>query len=146
MGRGGRREGLICITDRDCIDTAIRPCSTRRADPRRAGRRIDEQQERRRRHCQAPARAGASEFGITANAICPGYVWTPLVEQQIDDQAKSHGISRDRVIKEVLLAKQPTKKFAQASQIGELAVFLASDAAQSLTGAALPVDGGWVAQ
>jgi 3-hydroxybutyrate dehydrogenase len=87
-----------------------------------------------------------AEFGITANAICPGYVWTPLVEQQIDDQAKSHGISRDRVIKEVLLAKQPTRKFAQASQIGELAVFLASDAAQSITGAALPVDGGWVAQ
>jgi len=87
-----------------------------------------------------------AEFGVTANAICPGYVWTPLVEQQIEDQAKSHGISRDRVVKEVLLAKQPTRKFAESSEIGALAVFLASDAAQSITGAALPVDGGWTAQ
>ncbi len=87
-----------------------------------------------------------AEFGVTANAICPGYVWTPLVEQQIDDQAKSHGIPRDRVIKEVLLAKQPTKKFAETGEIGSLAVFLAGDAAQSVTGTALPVDGGWTAQ
>jgi len=86
-----------------------------------------------------------AEFGVTANAICPGYVWTPLVEQQIDDQAKSHGISHDRVIKEVLLANQPTKTFAQTSEIGALAVFLAGDAAQSITGTALPVDGGWTA-
>ena len=87
-----------------------------------------------------------AEFGVTANAICPGYVWTPLVEQQIEDQAKAHGISRDRVIKEVLLAKQPTRKFAETSEIGALAVFLANDAAQSVTGTALPVDGGWTAQ
>jgi 3-hydroxybutyrate dehydrogenase len=87
-----------------------------------------------------------AEFGITANAICPGYVWTPLVEQQIEDQAKSHGIARERVVSEILLAKQPTKKFAQSSEIGALTVFLASDAAQSITGAALPVDGGWTAQ
>ena len=87
-----------------------------------------------------------AEFGVTANAICPGYVWTPLVEQQIDDQAKSHGISRDRVIKEVLLAKQPNKRFAETSEIGALAAFLASDAAQSITGVALPIDGGWTAQ
>jgi 3-hydroxybutyrate dehydrogenase len=86
-----------------------------------------------------------AEFGVTANAICPGYVWTPLVEQQIEDQAKSHGIPRERVIKEVLLAKQPTRKFAESSEIGALAVFLASDAAQSITGTALPVDGGWTA-
>jgi 3-hydroxybutyrate dehydrogenase len=72
-------------------------------------------------------------------------VWTPLVEQQIEDQAKSHGIPRERVIKEVLLAKQPTKKFAETSEIGALAVFLAGDAAQSITGTALPVDGGWTA-
>jgi 3-hydroxybutyrate dehydrogenase len=85
-------------------------------------------------------------FGITSNAICPGYVWTPLVEQQIEDQAKSHGIARERVVSEILLAKQPTKRFAQSSEIGALAVFLASDAAQSITGAALPVDGGWTAQ
>jgi len=86
-----------------------------------------------------------AEFGITANAICPGYVWTPLVEKQIDDQAKSHGISRDQVIKDVLLAQQPNKRFAQSSEIGALAVFLAAEAAQSITGTALPVDGGWTA-
>jgi 3-hydroxybutyrate dehydrogenase len=86
-----------------------------------------------------------AEFGITANAICPGYVWTPLVERQIADQATSHGISRERVIKEVLLAQQPNKRFAQSSEIGALAVFLAGDAAQSITGTALPVDGGWTA-
>jgi 3-hydroxybutyrate dehydrogenase len=86
-----------------------------------------------------------AEFGVTANAICPGYVWTPLVEKQIDDQARSHGISRDQVIKDVLLAQQPNKRFARSSEIGALAVFLASAAAQSITGAALPVDGGWTA-
>ena len=86
-----------------------------------------------------------AEFGVTANAICPGYVWTPLVEKQIDDQAKSHGISRDQVIKDVLLAQQPNKRFAQSSEIGALAVFLAGDAGQSITGTALPVDGGWTA-
>ena len=87
-----------------------------------------------------------AEFGVTANVICPGYVWTPLVEQQIDDQAKSHGIPRDRVIKDILLARQPNKRFAETSEIGALAVLLASDAGQSITGAALPVDGGWTAQ
>ena len=87
-----------------------------------------------------------AEFGVTVNAICPGYVWTPLVAQQIEDQAKSHGISRDRVIKDVLLARQPTKKFAETSEIGALAVFLASNAAQSITGTAVPLDGGWTAQ
>ena len=86
-----------------------------------------------------------AESGVTANAICPGYVWTPLVEQQIDDQAKSHRISRDRVIKDILLAKQPTKKFAETAEIGALTVFLATDAAHSITGTALPVDGGWTA-
>ncbi len=93
---------------------------------------------------KAVALEGA-EFGVTANAICPGYVWTPLVERQIDDQAKSHGISRDAVIKTVLLAQQPNKRFAQAIEIGALAVFLAGDAAQSITGAALAIDGGWTA-
>jgi 3-hydroxybutyrate dehydrogenase len=86
-----------------------------------------------------------AEFGITANAVCPGYVWTPLVEQQIDDQAKSHGIARDQVVRDVPLAQQPNKRFAQSSEIGALAVFLAGEAAQSITGAALPVDGGWTA-
>jgi 3-hydroxybutyrate dehydrogenase len=82
---------------------------------------------------------------VTANAICPGYVWTPLVEKQIDGQAKAHHLPREQVIRDVLLAQQPNKRFAQSSEIGALATFLASDAAQSITGAALPVDGGWTA-
>jgi 3-hydroxybutyrate dehydrogenase len=86
-----------------------------------------------------------AEHGVTANAICPGYVWTPLVEKQIDDQAKAHGISRDQVIRDVLLAQQPNKRFATVEEMGALAVFLAGDLAQSITGAALPVDGGWTA-
>jgi 3-hydroxybutyrate dehydrogenase len=87
-----------------------------------------------------------AETNITVNAICPGYVWTPLVEKQIDDQAKSHNLPRERVIKEVLLAKQPNKRFATVDEIGALAVFLCSDLAGSITGAALPVEGGWTAQ
>ena len=83
--------------------------------------------------------------GITCNAICPGYVYTPLVEAQIDGQAKAHGVSRDQVIRDVLLAQQPNKRFATVEEIGALAVFLASDAAASITGIALPVDGGWTA-
>ena len=86
-----------------------------------------------------------AEHGITCNAICPGYVWTPLVEKQIDDQARSHGIPREQVIRDVLLAKQPTKRFATVEEIGALAAFLCSDAAASITGTALPVDGGWTA-
>jgi 3-hydroxybutyrate dehydrogenase len=87
-----------------------------------------------------------AEAGITANAICPGYVWTPLVEQQIEDQAKSHSLPRERVVRDVLLAKQPNKRFATVEEMGALTVFLASDAAASITGAALPVEGGWTAQ
>jgi 3-hydroxybutyrate dehydrogenase len=86
-----------------------------------------------------------AEEGITCNAICPGYVYTPLVEAQIDGQAKAHGISRDQVIREVLLAQQPNKRFATVEEIGALAVFLSSEAAASITGVALPVDGGWTA-
>jgi 3-hydroxybutyrate dehydrogenase len=86
-----------------------------------------------------------AEFGITANAICPGYVWTPLVEKQIDDQARSHGIARDAVIRDVFLKNQPTRRFATVEEMGALAVFLSSDAAASITGTALPVDGGWTA-
>jgi 3-hydroxybutyrate dehydrogenase len=87
-----------------------------------------------------------AEANITCNAICPGYVWTPLVEKQIDDQAKAHNLPRDRVVREVLLAKQPNKRFATVDEIGALAVFLAGDMAASITGAAIPVDGGWTAQ
>ena len=86
-----------------------------------------------------------AERGVTCNAICPGYVYTPLVEAQIDGQAKAHGIPREQVIREVLLAQQPNKRFATVKELGALAVFLASDAAASVTGTALPVDGGWTA-
>ncbi len=87
-----------------------------------------------------------AEFGVTCNSICPGYVWTPLVEQQILDQCKVHNKSRDEVIRDILLAPQPTKRFVTIEEIGALAVFLASDAARSITGTALSVDGGWVAR
>ena len=86
-----------------------------------------------------------AEQGITCNAICPGYVYTPLVEAQIDGQAKAHGIAREQVIRGVLLVQQPNKRFATVEELGALTVFLASDAAASITGIALPVDGGWTA-
>jgi 3-hydroxybutyrate dehydrogenase len=86
-----------------------------------------------------------AEQGITCNAICPGYVYTPLVEAQIEGQAKAHNIPREQVIRDVLLARQPNKRFATVEELGTLSVFLASDAAASITGAALPVDGGWTA-
>jgi 3-hydroxybutyrate dehydrogenase len=85
-----------------------------------------------------------AEQGITCNAICPGYVYTPLVEAQIDGQAKAH-IPREQVIRDVLLAQQPNKRFAAVEELGALTVFLASEAAASITGIALPVDGGWTA-
>jgi 3-hydroxybutyrate dehydrogenase len=86
-----------------------------------------------------------AESGITCNAICPGYVWTPLVEEQIEGQAKAHGLPRDQVIRDVLLKQQPNKRFADVDEIGALAVFLAGESAASMTGAALPIDGGWTA-
>ena len=86
-----------------------------------------------------------AEQGITCNAICPGYVYTPLVEAQIDGQAKAHDIAREKVIRDVLLAQQPNKRFATVEELGALSVFLASEAAASITGIALPVDGGWTA-
>jgi 3-hydroxybutyrate dehydrogenase len=87
----------------------------------------------------------AAEFGVTANAICPGYVFTPLVEKQIPETARARGISEAAVIKDVLLAAQPTKQFVTTDQIASLAVFLCTDEASAITGAALPVDGGWTA-
>ena len=86
-----------------------------------------------------------AEQGITCNAICPGYVYTPLVEAQIEGQAKSHGIPREQVIRDVLLAQQPNKRFATVDELGAFAVFLASDAAASITGTSIAVDGGWTA-
>ena len=86
-----------------------------------------------------------AEAGITCNAICPGYVYTPLVEAQIEGQAKSHGIPREQVIRDVLLAQQPNKRFAAVEELGALSVFLASDAAASITGTSIAVDGGWTA-
>lgn len=87
-----------------------------------------------------------AEQGITVNAICPGYVWTPLVERQIPDTAEARGISEQEVINDVLLHAQPTKKFVTVDQLGGLAMFLCSDDAASMTGTALPIDGGWTAQ
>ncbi len=87
----------------------------------------------------------AAEHGITCNAVCPGYVWTPLVEKQVEAQAKAHGIGRDEVIRSVFLAEQPTRRFATVEEIAGTVTFLCGDAAASITGIALPVDGGWTA-
>jgi 3-hydroxybutyrate dehydrogenase len=86
-----------------------------------------------------------AEFGVTCNAVCPGYVWTPLVEKQIADQAKAHNVDRERVIKDVMLKNQPTRQFATVEEMGGLVTFLCSDLAASMTGTALPIDGGWTA-
>jgi 3-hydroxybutyrate dehydrogenase len=86
-----------------------------------------------------------AEHGITCNAICPGYVWTPLVENQIEDTAKARGITREEVVRDVLLAAQPNKRFADVEELGALAVFLCGPGGRSITGTALPVDGGWTA-
>lgn len=87
-----------------------------------------------------------AEYGITANAICPGYVLTPLVERQIPQTAMARGLTEEMVIRDVLLHAQPTKRFVSTSELGALAVFLCTSGAASITGAALPVEGGWTAQ
>ena len=84
-------------------------------------------------------------FGITANCISPGYVWTPLVENQIPDTMKARGLTRDQVINDVLLDAQPTKQFVTADQVAALALFLCRDEAAQITGANLSIDGGWTA-
>lgn len=84
--------------------------------------------------------------GITVNCICPGYVWTPLVEGQIPDTMKTRNLSRDQVINDVLLANQPQKQFVQVEQLAALAVFLCRNEASAITGTNLSVDGGWTAQ
>ena len=85
-------------------------------------------------------------FNITCNAICPGYVKTPLVEAQIADQAKARGMTPDQVMKDVILAAQPTKKFVEYDEIAGLLLYLASDAGASVNGAGLAIDGGWTAE
>jgi 3-hydroxybutyrate dehydrogenase len=87
-----------------------------------------------------------AQQNITANAICPGYVWTPLVAKQIDEQAAAHKIGKEQVVRDVLLKNTPTKTFAEAGEIGALAAFLCGPHSGSITGTALPVDGGWTAQ
>jgi 3-hydroxybutyrate dehydrogenase len=87
-----------------------------------------------------------AEDGVTVNAICPGYVLTPLVEKQIPETAKARGLTEEQVIRDVLLHAQPTRQFVTTEQIGALSVFLCSDAAASITGTALPIEGGWTAQ
>ena len=84
--------------------------------------------------------------GITVNCICPGYVWTSLVENQIPDTMKARGLTRDQVINDVLLANQPQKQFVQVDQLAALALFLCRDEASAITGTNLSVDGGWTAQ
>jgi 3-hydroxybutyrate dehydrogenase len=83
--------------------------------------------------------------GITVNAICPGYVWTPLVERQIPDTMKARNLTEEQVKRDVLLAAQPTKEFVTVEQVASLAVYLCSDGAKNITGALLPMDGGWTA-
>lgn len=87
-----------------------------------------------------------AEYGVTCNAICPGYVKTPLVEKQIPDTAKARGMSEEEVVQKVILEAQPTKKFVTVEQIGALAVFLCSENGAQITGAAHQIDGGWVAK
>lgn len=87
-----------------------------------------------------------AELDVTVNAICPGYVRTPLVEGQIADQARIHNMSRDAVIRDVILAAQPSKRFVEVEEIAGLALFLCSEQGRSITGAALSIDGGWTAR
>lgn len=85
-------------------------------------------------------------YGITCNAICPGYVKTPLVEGQIKDQATAHNMTEEEVVAKVMLKKQPIKDFVKVEDLGALALFLASESAKMMTGASIPVEGGWSAQ
>jgi len=87
-----------------------------------------------------------AEHGVTANCISPGYVWTPLVENQIPDTMAARGMTREEVIEKVLLEKQPTRKFVQPEEVAALAVFLCRDEAQNINGANYTIDGGWTAE
>ena len=87
----------------------------------------------------------AAKDGVTVNCISPGYVWTPLVENQIPDTMKARGLTREQVMNDVLLAAQPTKRFVTPEQVAGLALFLCGEEAASITGANLSMDGGWTA-
>jgi 3-hydroxybutyrate dehydrogenase len=87
-----------------------------------------------------------AEQGITCNAICPGYVKTPLVEGQIEDTARARKLTPEEVIRDVILYAQPTKEFVTVEQISELVIFLCGSASASITGSALSMDGGWTAK
>ena len=87
----------------------------------------------------------AAESGVTCNAVCPGYVWTPLVAGQVAQQAAAHALSEKDVIRTIFLAEQPTRRFATVEEIAATVCFLCSPGAASITGVALPVDGGWTA-
>ena len=86
-----------------------------------------------------------AEKGITCNAICPGYVWTPLVQKQIPDTMKARNMTEEQVISTVLLAAQPTKKFVTMEEVAAMAAYMASHSAASVTGTIMPIDGGWSA-
>ncbi len=87
-----------------------------------------------------------AQHGITVNGICPGYVLTPLVEQQLADQAVAHGISQDEVKTQIMLQPQPTKQFVQPEEVAAMALYLAGDMARSITGTSIAIDGGWTAR
>jgi 3-hydroxybutyrate dehydrogenase len=87
-----------------------------------------------------------AELGITANAICPGYVWTSIVEKQLDDQVKVHGMPKEKVISDIMLAPQPTKRFIKVEEVAQVALNLADEAAGQINGAAMVIDGGWTAR
>lgn len=88
----------------------------------------------------------AAEKGVTVNAICPGYVWTPLVARQLEDQARVHQMSKEDVVRNIMLAPQPTRQFVQPEEIAALAFYLAGDMARSITGTHISIDGGWTAK
>ncbi len=87
-----------------------------------------------------------AELGITVNAICPGYVWTPIVEKQLEDQVRVHGIPKEKVISDIMLAPQPTKKFIRIEDVARIALNLADESAAQVNGATMVIDGGWTAR
>lgn len=87
-----------------------------------------------------------AEHGVTVNAICPGYVWTPLVAAQVADQARVHNLSESEVIRQIILAPQPTRQFVQPEEVAALAAYLCGEMARSITGATISIDGGWTAK